>query len=261
MEISLYQIDAFASELFEGNPAAVCPLDEWLPDEIMQSVAEENNLSETAFFVPKGHEYHIRWFTPASEVALCGHATLASAYVLFNILGYQEDKIVFDSKSGILTVAKADEQLVMDFPAQPPVLCDIPKEIIKAFDIAPVECLKSEDYVVVFEREIDIETANPDFEQLKKLDLRGVIITAKSASYDFVARFFAPKYGVPEDPVTGSAYTQLAPYWVSEIGQKKFSAKQISSRGGELTCEMVGDRVFISGKAIKYLEGKIEIET
>jgi PhzF family phenazine biosynthesis protein len=261
MEITLYQIDAFASKLFEGNPAAVCPLEAWLPDDLMQSIAQENNLSETAFFVPKGNGFHIRWFTPASEVDLCGHATLASAYVLFNILGYKKDKIEFDSKSGILAVTKNNEWLVMDFPAQPPVACPIPEEIIKAFDTAPVECLKSEDFVVVFEHEIDIKEANPNLEQLKKLDLRGVIITAKSTRYDFVARFFAPKYGIPEDPVTGSAYTQLAPYWASKTGLKQFSVKQLSSRGGELTCEIIDDRVLISGKAIKYLEGKIKIET
>jgi PhzF family phenazine biosynthesis protein len=258
MEIPLYQIDAFASELFEGNPAAVCPLDEWLPDEIMQSIATENNLSETAFFVPEGDGFHIRWFTPVSEVDLCGHATLATAYVLFNILGHKKDKIEFDSRSGILAVTKDNERLVMDFPAQPPVPCDIPEEIVKAFDTAPVECLKSEDYIVVFEDEKDIESADPDFVQLKKLDLRGIIITAKSSRYDFVARFFAPRYGIPEDPVTGSAYTQLAPYWVLKMGSKKFSVKQLSSRGGELTCEMVGDRVYISGKAIEYMEGKIK---
>jgi len=261
MELNIYQIDAFASKPFEGNPAAVCPLDEWLPDEIMQSIAEENNLSETAFFIPTDNGFHIRWFTPASEVDLCGHATLAAAYVLFNILGYKGDKVVFNSKSGILSVTKDDEWLVMNFPAQPPVLCDIPKEIVKAFDTAPIECLKSEDYIVVFGREIDIETANPDFEQLKKLDLRGVIITAKSSKYDFITRFFAPKYGVPEDPVTGSAYTQLAPYWASKIGKKRFNVKQVSLRGGELSCEIVDDRVLIYGKAIKYLEGKIKIET
>lgn len=261
MEISLYQIDAFASKLFEGNPAAVCPLDEWLPDEIMQSIAEENNLSETAFFVPKGNGFHIRWFTPKCEVDLCGHATLAASYVLFDILGYNKAKIEFDSKSGILVVRKDDESIIMDFPAQPPVLCEIPKEILKAFDISPIECLKSEDFIIVFEREIDIETAKPDFEQLKKLDLRGVIITAKSSRYDFVARFFAPKYGVPEDPVTGSAYTQLAPYWTTKIGSKLFRVKQVSSRGGELSCKVIDDRVFISGKAIKYLEGKIKIKT
>jgi PhzF family phenazine biosynthesis protein len=261
MEISLFQIDAFASELFEGNPAAVCPLDKWLPDETMQSIAAENNLSETAFFVPKGNGFHIRWFTPLNEVNLCGHATLATGYVLFNILGYKKDKIEFESKSGMLAVTQDSGWLVMDFPAQPPVPCDIPKEIVEAFNTAPVECLKSEDFIVVFEREIDIESANPDFEPLKKLDLRGVIITAKSTRYDFVARFFAPKYGIPEDPVTGSAYTQLAPYWASKIGSKKFSVKQLSARGGELSCEIVDDRVFIFGKAMKYLEGKINIET
>ncbi|MCP4372917.1 MAG: PhzF family phenazine biosynthesis protein [Deltaproteobacteria bacterium] len=227
----------------------------------MQSMAQENNLSETAFFVPKDNGFHIRWFTPTSEVDLCGHATLASAYVLFNLLGYEKDKIEFDSRSGMLAVAKNNEWLIMDFPAQPPVSCDIPKEIIKAFDTVPIECLKSEDYIVVFKRETDIKLAQPDFEQLKKLDLRGVIITAKSSRYDFIARFFAPKFGVPEDPVTGSAYTQLAPYWASRIGPKRFNVKQVSSRGGELSCEMVDDRVFISGKAIKYLEGKIKIKT
>ena len=227
----------------------------------MQAIAAENNLSETAFFVPQGDGFHIRWFTPASEVDLCGHATLATAYALFNILGYKKDKIEFDSKSGLLIVTKDNERIVMDFPAQPPVLCDIPKEIEKAFDIAPIECLKSEDYIVVFKRETDIESAKPDLGQLVKLDLRGIIITAKSSQYDFIARFFAPKYGIPEDPVTGSAYTQLAPYWASKFGLKRFSVKQVSSRGGELTCEIVGNRVLISGKAIKYLEGKINIET
>ncbi len=261
MEISLYQIDAFASKLFEGNPAAVCPLDAWLPDDVMQCIAAENNLSETAFFVPTGDGFHIRWFTPVSEVDLCGHATLASAYVLFNILAYKNDKIKFDSKSGTLAVTKDDEWLVMDFPAQPPVPCDMPEEIVKAFNTVPNECLISEDYIVVFESESDIESAEPDFEQLKKLDLRGVVITAKSTRYDFVARFFAPNYGIPEDPVTGSAYTQLAPYWASKTGQKRFSVRQMSSRGGELICEISGDRVFISGKAVKYLEGKIKINT
>lgn len=259
MEISLYQIDAFAGKPFEGNPAAVCPLDKWLPDKTMQSIAQENNLSETAFFIPTDNGFHIRWFTPTSEVNLCGHATLASAYVLFNILGYKNDKIEFDSKSGTLTVTKNNEWLVLNFPAQPPVNCAIPQEIVKAFGKAPTECLKSEDYIVVFEREIDVESARPDLEQLKKLDLRGVIITAKSSRYDFIARFFAPKYGVPEDPVTGSAYTQLAPYWASRIGGKRFNVKQVSSRGGELRCEIVDDRVLISGTAISYLEGKIKV--
>jgi PhzF family phenazine biosynthesis protein len=259
MEISLYQIDAFASKLFEGNPAAICPLDKWLPEDLMQHIAAENNLSETAFFVPKGNGFHIRWFTPVSEVDLCGHATLAAAYVLFHILGYEKDRIELDSKSGILTVTKDQEWLVMNFPAQPPVPCDIPQEIVLAFKTAPAECLVAEDFMAVFESEADVESAAPDFEQLKRLDWRGVIITAKSTRYDFVARFFAPKYGINEDPVTGSAYTQLAPYWASKIGPRKFSVKQMSSRGGELTCEMVDDRVFIAGKAVKFMEGKIKI--
>ncbi len=259
MEISLYQIDAFASKLFEGNPAAVCPLDEWLPDDTMQAIAAENNLSETAFFVPTSSGFHIRWFTPVSEVDLCGHATLASAYVLFDILNCLNDRIEFKSKSGLLAVTRENEWLVMDFPAQPPEPCEVPREIAAAFAASPAESLKSEDYMVVFEREADIKSAAPDFELLKKLDLRGVIITAKSDRYDFVARFFAPQYGIPEDPVTGSAYTQLTPYWASKTGKKKFRAKQLSPRGGELTCELRNDRVLIAGKAIKYMEGKIYI--
>ncbi len=260
MQIPLYQIDAFTSELFKGNPAAVCPLDAWLPDKMMQSVAEENNLSETAFFVPEGDGYYIRWFTPKSEVDLCGHATLASAYVLFEILDYGKGEIRFDSKSGLLTVTRDKDWVTMDFPAQPPVACDVPEEIKKAFQATPIECLRSEDLIVVFDRETDVEQADPDLHQLMKLDLRGVAITARSAKWDFVARFFAPKYGIPEDPVTGSAYTQLAPYWASKTGSKRFRVKQVSPRGGELTCEVVDDRVFISGKAVKYMEGRIEIE-
>ena len=168
MEISIYQIDAFASKLFEGNPAAVCPLDEWLSDETMQSIAKENNLSETAFFVPNGDRFHIRWFTPELEVDLCGHATLATAYVLFNILGYAKEKIEFESRSGILTVTKDNEWIVLDFPAQPPVPCEMPEEIKNAFDVSPIECLKSEDYIVVFEDESDVESAKPDFGELAK---------------------------------------------------------------------------------------------
>jgi len=259
MELPIYQIDAFTSDVFKGNPAAVCPLSEWLSDETMQSIAEENNLSETAFFVPMEDKFHIRWFTPLSEVDLCGHATLGSAYVLFNILGYKNDAIRFDSKSGILVVTRQDDWLTLDFPKQPPVACDTPKEIFAAFNVKPIECMMSEDLIAVFENELDIESANPNFEQLKNIDSRGVIITAKSTRYDFVARFFAPKYGIPEDPVTGSAYTQLAPYWATKLGKKKFKAKQMSLRGGELYCEVFGDRVLISGKAAKYMEGKITI--
>ena len=259
MELTLFQIDAFADKLFEGNPAAVCPLETWLSDNLMQSIAEENNLSETAYFVPTADGFHIRWFTPATEVDLCGHATLAAAHVLFDILGYEKDRIEFDSKSGALTVTRKNEWLVMNFPAQPPVSCDTPEEITKAFGRNPIECLKSEDYLVVFESEEDILSVEPNMEELKKLNLRGVIITAESSQYDFVSRFFAPNCGILEDPVTGSSFTQLAPYWSGKLAKTRLNAKQVSSRGGVVKCELFGDRVSISGKAVKYLEGKIEV--
>ncbi len=259
MELSLYQIDTFASELFKGNPAAVCPLETWLPDNIMQKIAFENNLSETAFFVPKDDGFHIRWFTPVSEVDLCGHATLATAFVIFNILDYDQNIIEFESKSGLLKVIKDKDNLILDFPAQPPTPCDTPQEIINALNITPIECLKSEDLIVVLNNESDVQIVEPDFEELKKLGLRGVIITAQSKKYDFVARCFFPGVGITEDPVTGSAYTQLAPYWATKLGKDIFNAKQLSARGGELTCELFDDRVLISGKAVKYLEGKINV--
>ena len=259
MKLNLYQVDAFASKVFEGNPAAVCPLDNWLPDSDMQAIALENNLSETAFFVPSDNGYHIRWFTPKREVDLCGHATLASAYVLFHILGYAKDMIEFDSRSGPLLVTRQGDYFVLDFPSQPPVIGDIPAEIIEAFEKSPRECLRSEDLIVVFESEVDVKNANPDMGQLERLDLRGVAITARASQYDFVARFFAPKYGIPEDPVTGSAYTQLAPYWAEKLNKNKLEAKQVSARGGEVICEVMGDRVRIAGKAVLYLQGTILI--
>jgi PhzF family phenazine biosynthesis protein len=260
MKISIYQIDAFASRLFEGNPAAVCPLAQWLPDGAMQSIAAENNLSETAFFVPEGTGFHIRWFTPASEVDLCGHATLASAYVLFNILGHDQNEVIFRSKSGRLPVIRKKGWLVMDLPLQTPVSCETPEAISAAFGQKPMECLRGEDYIVVLADEGDIQSANPDISRLLELDLRGVIITSRSNHFDFVSRVFAPKYGIPEDPVTGSAYTQLAPYWAAKMEKNRFHAKQLSQRGGELHCEIVGDRVLIYGKAVKYLEGEIVID-
>ena len=191
---------------------------------------------------------------------MCGHATLATAYVLFDILGYEKDNIAFDSRSGMLTVARRGEGLALDFPSQPPIACDTPEEVVKSFGREPLECLRSEDLIVVFESENHIASAEPDPEALKKLDLRGVAITAKSSRYDFVARFFAPKYGIPEDPVTGSAYTQLTPYWSAKMGQNRFRVKQLSARGGELTCELADDRVLIYGKAVKYMQGVIDIE-
>lgn len=259
MKLPIYQIDAFASKAFEGNPAAICPLQKWLEDDVLLSVAEENNLSETAFIVPTKNGFHIRWFTPTTEVDLCGHATLAAAFVIFNELNYQHESISFESKSGILTVIKKEALLVMDFPAQPPIPCDLPNEINQAFAVTPIECLKSEDYIVVLKNETDVLNAKPKLELLNKIDLRGVIITAQSDNYDFVSRFFAPKYGINEDPVTGSAYTQLTPYWEKKLNKTMLHAKQLSRRGGELFCESLGERVTIAGSAVKYLQGEIII--
>ncbi len=260
MELTLYQIDAFTKNVFSGNPAAICPLTDWLDDDIMQSIALENNLSETAFFIPDDDGYHIRWFTPVSEVDLCGHATLASAYVIFNLLEYHNNQIHFNSKSGPLYIEKQDSRITMDFPCQPPIPCQIPEALENAFGKTPVECLKSEDYMVVFETEADVINYSPDMDELKKLGLRGVISTAKaSGNYDFVNRFFAPKFGVPEDPVTGSSFTQLIPYWSGKLDQTTFNARQVSQRGGDIQCSLNGNRIKISGSAVKYLEGKINI--
>jgi len=260
MELKLYQIDAFANKPFEGNPAAICPLDNWLPDALMQSIAAENNLSETAFIVPTDKGYHIRWFTPLREVDLCGHATLASAYVIFNILGYQKDEILFDSKSGVLAVQQKGDLLELDFPSQIPVACAVPEQIRKAIQAKPAECLKAADYIVVVEDEASVINANPDMALLSQLDLRGVAITAKSREYDFVVRFFSPKHGIGEDPVTGSVFTQLIPYWSDKLGKKQLRAKQVSARGGEVECLLAGDRVKISGRAVEYLVGTIYIK-
>ncbi|MDQ6997810.1 MAG: PhzF family phenazine biosynthesis protein [Mariprofundus sp.] len=259
MKLSVYQIDAFAKQAFEGNPAAVCPLPFWLPDGVMQLIAEENNLSETAFFVETESGFHIRWFTPTVEVDLCGHATLAAAFVLFECLGFDGDDIAFDSRSGFLNVSREEGVLVLDFPAQPPVPCEVPEAILQAFGVEPVICLKAEDYIVVFELEEDVLTAAPKLDLLRELDGRGVVITAMSSQYDFVSRFFAPKVGIDEDPVTGSSFTQLAPYWSGQLGKSKLYAKQISSRGGEVACELKGDRVAIAGGAVKFLQGEIEL--
>jgi len=260
MKLNIYQIDAFASLPFEGNPAAICPLKQWLPDHVMQSIAEENNLSETAFFVAINNGFHIRWFTPLHEVNLCGHATLACAYVIFECLEYSAKNISFESRSGQLIVEKKGEWLEMDFPAQVPQKCEPPEALLNAFIDKPVECLKSDDYILVFENEFCVINAVPDLMILSQIDLRAVIITSKASYYDFVVRCFAPKYGINEDPVTGSAYTQLIPYWAEKLNKKEFKAKQVSKRGGEVAGLYLGERVKISGKAIKYMQGVIEID-
>ena len=258
-KLTIYQIDAFANKTFEGNPAAICPLKEWLDDDVLLSIAEENNLSETAYFIETENGFHIRWFTPTTEVDLCGHATLAAAFVVFNELGYKKNSISFDSKSGILNVKKDNDLLIMDFPAQPPTVCELPENIKQAFNAEPIECLKSEDYIVVFDDENDVLAAAPKLDSLNNIDLRGVVITAKSENYDFVSRFFAPKYGIDEDPVTGSAHTQLIPYWAEKLDKNKLHTKQVSKRGGELFCELLDKRVSIAGYAVKYMQGEIEI--
>lgn len=259
MNLDLYQVDAFSERCFAGNPAAVCPLASWLPDVWMQSIAAENNLSDTAFLVAVGDRFEIRWFTPQREVNLCGHATLAAAYVLFHELGYAQQCIQFQSKSGMLKVQREGDWLVLDFPAQPPTQCDIPACLQQAFGATPRVCCKAEDYLLVFDDAEQVVQARPDLVALQTLDLRGVIITASAREYDFITRFFAPKYGVDEDPVTGSAFTQLIPYWHQQTGKTRFFAKQVSARGGELRCEWDDDRVFIAGQAALYMKGRISL--
>ncbi len=259
MKLAIYQVDAFASAAFQGNPAAVIPLQTWLPDSLMQAIAEENNLSETVFFVPLDDGFHIRWFTPNKEVRLCGHATLAAAYVLFEISGFPKDEIKFSSLSGDLFVSKNKKLITLDFPQDTPVACDAPGDLIKGLGIEPLQCFKNDDYLVVCESEEQLLNIQVNHEYLKKLDLRAVIVTAVSDNYDFVVRVFAPRYGILEDPVTGSAYTGLAPYWAEKLNKQKLTAKQLSFRGGEVFCEIKGERVYISGEAVQYLEGSINV--
>jgi PhzF family phenazine biosynthesis protein len=262
MKINLYQIDAFTDKLFAGNPAAVCPLDEWLEDEVLQKIAIENNLAETAFFVKlENDNYHLRWFTPEIEIDLCGHATLASAFVLFEELAYPYDKIIFESKSGLLSVSKTDDYLELDFPSRPPAQAELPVAISQALNIQPQEVWKARDYLLVYDSEEDIKNLKPNIGQLEQvnIDPGGIIVTAKGNEVDFVSRFFTPQASVFEDPVTGSAHCTLVPYWAKKLNKTGFHARQISPRGGELFCNLKGERVYIRGKAIKYLTGTIEI--
>jgi PhzF family phenazine biosynthesis protein len=259
MNIPIYQVDAFSSEVFSGNPAAVCPLPHWLDVRSMQLIARENNLSETAFFVIERDHYRIRWFTPVEEVDLCGHATLASAFIIFTELDPEISNVLFDSRSGPLRVERTGEMLSLDFPSQPPSECDPPAELVKGLGMKPAAVLKSSDYFVVFDHEDDIRSLRPNMALLKKVDLRGVIVTAPGIRSDFVSRFFAPRLGIDEDPVTGSAHCALTPYWASRLGKKDLHALQVSERGGELFCHDMGERVFISGRAVKYMQGNITI--
>jgi len=260
MKIRLYQVDAFATRAFEGNPAAVCPLESWPEDSLLQAIAQENNLSETAFFVPGASGYELRWFTPVDEVDLCGHATLATAHVIFETFGYSGPVIPFETRSGELFVKKLGKRLQMDFPAQPPLPCEPPGNLARGLGgLRPLECLAAADYMAVFDSEATVRAIRPDHTLLGALDLRGVIVTAPGDDVDFVSRFFAPQLGVPEDPVTGSAHCELAPYWAARLRKKVLSARQVSQRGGSLECELSGDRVLISGSAVLFMEAEINI--
>lgn len=261
MTIPIYQADAFTDKLFGGNPAAICPLTEWLPDATMQKIAAENNLAETAYFVKQDDGYGLRWFTPELEIDLCGHATLASAHILYSELGYTGNAINFyTQKAGKLVVSKNDDKYTLDFPSRPPQPAEAPAELIEALGgITPVEVLKSRDYMVVYANEDDVRNMEPDFNLLAKVDTLGVIVTAKSHEVDFVSRFFAPLAGINEDPVTGSAHCNLIPYWAHKLNKNELHTYQVSARKGELWCQNNGDRVLMSGKAITYLKGEIYV--
>ena len=259
MKLKQYQVDAFTDKVFGGNPAAVIPLSSWLDDSLLQAIAEENNLSETAFFVATEKGFHLRWFTPVKEVRLCGHATLAAAHVIFDILGYSKQVILFETISGKLLVEKKGEGLEMDFPACPPTAIEPSGTLVQALGLRPIEVLVADDYVAVFDSEATICGIVPNQYLLGQLDLRGVIITAPGMDVDFVSRFFAPKYGIPEDPVTGSAHCELAPYWANKLGKNILTAKQVSKRGGNITCVVKADRVFLYGRAITFMEAEIAL--
>ena len=258
MTLPIYQVDAFASKLFSGNPAAVVPLEKWLDDSVMQSIAAENNLAETAFFVKEDDHYHIRWMTPTVEVPLCGHATLASAFVIFNFIDKEINTVKFQSKSGELIVSKNGDLLELDFPSNKPHATDKPKDILECFGEEPIEILSNGFYLfVVFDSENFIRSYIPKIELIKKIHAHAVIITARGDNADFVSRMFAPNSGIDEDPVTGSAHTVLAPYWSEKLGKKNLYALQVSKRGGELFCEDSGSRIKIAGQAALYLTGNI----
>jgi len=261
MKIPIYQVDAFTSEVFSGNPAAVCILDCWLDEPTMQLIAAENNLAETAFVVKEGKDYAIRWFTPKTEVDLCGHATLAAAHVLFKYYNYKSSTIKFDTKeSGILIVRKDRKKIVLDFPADQIEKVATPELLVKALGCKPIETYKGKtDYMLIFDAQSTIELLKPDFRILSMIKARGFIVSARGEIVDFVSRFFAPQVGIDEDPVTGSAHTTLTPYWANKLNKTTLKAQQLSKRKGELECVWDGDRVKISGNAVTYMIGEIEV--
>jgi len=261
MKILLYQVDAFTDHQFGGNPAAVCPLDEWLPDTTMQLIAMENNLAETAFFVKQEDIFHIRWFTPVLEVDLCGHATLASAFIIFEKLDYQGAKISFLSKSGLLSVSRKNYLLTLDFPCDSIRSFTPSSELIKSIGIHPIESYQGKtDWMLLLGSQKEVENLQPDLNAMGKIESRGIIVTAKGDEVDFVSRFFAPQSGIPEDPVTGSAHTTLAPFWAERLGKTELTALQLSKRKGHLWCKVSENRVEISGNAKLYMTGEIYLE-
>ena len=263
MQLPIYIVHAFTNHLFGGNPAAVCPLTEWLPDETMQLLAKENNLSETAFFVPESDGYRLRWFTPTVEIKLCGHATLASAHIMFTELGYGKDEILFYSLSGELRISRAaGDRIQLDFPANPPQpLADIPGALFSSLNISPCPVLSSSfDLMVVLPSEKDVQNLEPDFASMATIKARGVICTAKGDKSDIVARCFYPQSGINEDPVTGSAHTILVPYWAEVLGKNELQSIQLSARKGYLDCELKGDRVLMCGTGKTYVKGTFFME-
>ncbi|WP_129139440.1 PhzF family phenazine biosynthesis protein [Modicisalibacter coralii] len=261
MEIPLFQVDAFASRPFEGNPAAVCPLSEWLDDATLQAIAAENNLSETAFFVREATGYRLRWFTPTVEVDLCGHATLAAAWVIFNELGDTADTLAFMTRSGELRVHRHEAGLAMDFPARHPRAMVPSEAVLSALGLERGEVMMADDLLVVVEDESIVDDVIPDMARLMALPGRGVAVTAPGHDFDIVTRWFGPKVGVEEDPVTGSAHTSLAPYWAARLGRTRLTARQGGRRRGQLSCEVTGERVILIGQVAPYLRGTIRIAT
>lgn len=262
MKLDIYQVDAFTNKPFRGNPAAVVPLDTWLPDETLLAIAAENNLAETAFFVKHGDAFDLRWFTPTIEVPLCGHATLASSYVIFNELGYESDKITFKTrKRGDLSVTRDEDKLVLDFPAYSMVEIEPVAELASLAN-APRKYFKSQDnmLLVVMDSQKTVTEFVPDLRLIESLPYTEFIITAKGDDCDFASRMFAPKIGIPEDPVTGAIHCSLIPYWADRLGKNPLFARQVSKRGGEIFCELAGDRVKIGGNAVLYLKGEIFVE-
>jgi PhzF family phenazine biosynthesis protein len=263
MSLPIFHVDAFTDQPFKGNPAAVCPLKAWLDDKLLLAVAAENNLSETAFFVPEGEQFRLRWFTPRYEVNLCGHATLASAFVLLTILEPQRELVRFATRSGILTVRREQDLLSMDFPALPPWPCPSPPpELIEGLGAQSqrVSVLQIKDnYFVVYESEDDVRRVSPDLRLLEKLHPAGVAVTAPGTHSDFVSRYFLPSYGIPEDPVTGSTHCSLAPYWGQRLGKTSLHARQVSERGGELWCEVAEEQVLLKGNAVLTMQGSLLI--